>query len=437
MYLIELKEKVRKIPESPGIYLMKNYLGEIIYVGKAKNLRVRLSWYFRNDCNHSLKTLKMIEQIHDFCYILTNSEQKALLLECEFIKKYSPKYNILLKDDRGFNYLKVTYSDFGWPKIEYVSRKDDNFGKYFGPFIGFNVIKIFYKVCFIFKISTCKRKFYDINEIESCSSLIKNQKPCLNFYIKRCSAPCAGKILKEEYLERFKNVLDFFENGSTKVIEKLTNNMLEASNSNNFEKAAATRDIINNILKINDNKNINIEKRENDYLKISNYFSNILKTKKEIKYIESYDISHLQGRENVGAMVVFEKGEMLKSNYRKFKISFNLNDDYNSIKEICRRRFDRITSTDKAFSRIPDLILVDGGPSQVRAAYEIIDGLNLEIPILGMVKNAQHKTCALADKQHKIDPDDCSLDFVKKIQDETHRFTINYHRKLRDKKFLC
>ncbi|MDR2074555.1 MAG: excinuclease ABC subunit UvrC [Oscillospiraceae bacterium] len=241
----KFKLEVEKAPAKPGVYLMKDSSGKIIYIGKAKVLRARLRQYLR--ISDSLKTQKMMSMVNSFDFIITDSEYEALVLECNLIKIYSPKYNILLKDSKGYHYIKITYD--GWPRMDFVSKKDDDSAKYLGPYTNFNIREIFYKICSIFRISVCNRK-----KFESDSKIY--QRPCLNFYINKCSAPCSGAITKEDYEKNFENALDFLKNGNFKLIKKLRSEMIAFANILEFEKAAKIRDNIRALSRLEEKQNI-------------------------------------------------------------------------------------------------------------------------------------------------------------------------------------
>lgn len=541
---LTLKESAKKLPFRSGVYLMKNENDEIIYIGKAKNLKNRVLSYFMSDLNHSEKVKKMVKNVHHFDYIVTDSEFEALILECSLIKKYQPKYNILLKDDKGYSYIKITKEK--WPRIFYVKQKDNDSSLYIGPYANsFSVKKTVEEVIKIFKIPTCTRDFDK-----------PYKRPCLNYYINRCSAPCIGKIDNYYYNLVIDDVIKFLKKGSSEIIKYFTEKMKKASENMNFEQAAEYRDKIKAIQNVNskqkvvaykvdeqdviasacdgkhmvfeifrfsggdlyENQNFLVEiqddeistrtefiksyyeikekvpkcivldgKTENPEL-IKKYLSqkagksvNILipekgdqfqlvnmcknnayeyllrskqyKTRQEdvledIKnilslssipeYIEAYDISNLKNSNNVGAMVVFKDARPLKRAYRKFKIqSVYGQDDYGSMREVLTRRFREYYNNedDSAFSKLPDLIFIDGGKNHAAVAKEIIKNFNLNIPVFGMVKDGKHRTRAITTENAEIEIKNNSrlFGFVTKVQDEVHRFTISYHRKLRRK----
>lgn len=537
-----LKQKVAHLPEYPGVYIMKNENLDIIYVGKAKNLKNRVSQYFT--ANQTKKVESMVANIKNFDYIITDSEYEALVLECNLIKRNLPKYNILLKDDKGYSYIKI--SNEKWPKITVVNKKINDKCKYIGPFMSFQKLNAtLNEVIKIFKLPTCRRNFD------------KKSRPCLNYYINQCTAPCGGYISLKHYLEDIKEAVLFLKNGSKNEVKRLKKDMLTASDNLEFEKAAKIRDRIklidsinskqkvildenitcDFIAFINDNKllSMNILKfdkgdlydsenfiinfndydnmyetkseviksyyimhdRDVDKIFIDSEISNLediqkwlsekfnkkvkiefklskeklsimkmcrnnaldslmrknsgngnrlnvlieLKNKLSLKnipeYIEAYDISNIQGKQNVGGMVVFENGEPSRKLYKKFTIkTVSKQNDYASMLEIIKRRFDRYLScdTDSGFARKPDLILIDGGIEHTKVIRDYMKNINLEdIPVFGMVKDSRHRTKAITDCEKEISIKSMRnlFMFITKIQDEVHRFTISYHRKKR------
>ncbi len=239
--LERLRKKAMKLPLSPGVYIMKNKNKKIIYIGKAKKLKNRVSQYFGSQSKHSVKVLKMVENVDDFDYIMTDSEFEALVLECSLIKQNMPKYNILLKDDKGYSFIKINSEP--WGNVSAVFRKDDDGAEYLGPYMGnYSVTNVVGQAREVFLLPSCNKAFpRDIR---------KNSRPCLNFFIKKCSAPCAGKISLEQYTENLNGAIEFVKSSSTQMIKKLNEQMLAASENLEFEKAARLRDRIRAIERI-------------------------------------------------------------------------------------------------------------------------------------------------------------------------------------------
>lgn len=244
--LSSLRKKAMNLPLTPGVYIMKNKSGKIIYIGKAKALKNRVSQYFGSQKNHSIKVRKMVENVDDFDYILCDSEFEALVLECSLIKQNMPKYNILLKDSKGYSFIKITKNPYG--NISACFRKDDESADYLGPYTGnFSVTSAVDEAKEIFKLPTCNKVFpRDIGK----------SRPCLNYFISRCSAPCARKISQKEYEENLFEAVEFIKGGTAKTIKRLTDEMYKASEELDFEKAAALRDKIKAIEKISQKQKV-------------------------------------------------------------------------------------------------------------------------------------------------------------------------------------
>lgn len=556
---------LKNLPDKPGVYLMKNSLGEVIYVGKAKILKNRVKSYFQNSKNHSEKVRVMVKNIAEFEYIVTDSEMEALILECNLIKKYSPKYNILLKDDKFYPFIKITIKD-DFPRV-FVTRNFAKDGsKYFGPYTNgtavYETINLIYK---IFPLRTCKLAIKEGGE---------KVRPCLNYHIKKCFGPCGGHISKEEYGKMISEIIDILSGKETYVTKMLKTEMENAAENLEFEKAASLRDKILSIEAIvekqkifkpmeGDEDFINIEQDEKDsciqvffsrdgkilgrehfifentaneniaeilekfivsfyggtakvpkmiyvpeinevelmeeYLTIKRGSKVWIKVsqkgqKKEMlemvknnakitlekfkdKYlkdkeinrislqelqdllgleewparVEAYDISNIQGVDSVGTMIVFEEGRAKNSDYRRFKIkTVKGANDYDSMREILTRRFNHGLEEVKAiqernlkfsagkFSNFPDLIMMDGGKGQVNVALEVLESLNIKIPVCGLVKDDKHQTRGIVynNKELIINRSSNLMQLIRRIQDEVHRFAITYHRSLRDKRTL-
>lgn len=551
--MFDIKEELKKIPTLPGVYLMKNEKDQIIYVGKAINLRNRVKQYFQSSRNHSIKTLKLVEQITSFEYIVTATEVEALVLECNLIKKYNPKYNIRLKDDKHYPYIKVTTNDH-FPRVMVVRHMKKDGAKYFGPYTDgqamWELVEIIKKT---WQLRTCSRQLpRDIGK----------ERACLNFHIGQCSGPCIAKISQQDYKKIVEEVLDFLSGKYKETIKQLEGQMQEAAETLQFEKAALLRDQIGAIKRIEHKqavisqgmedqdiiafgrsevdtlmqiyfvrqgklvgrehflikdtkdhtieslfrdfilqfyaeatvipKEIIVEKvpdeyevleqyltskkgskvklllpqkghkyqllelaSKNAYLTLSQFgdqlrqqseklqkamkeLQDVLGLTKAIKRIEAYDISNTQGVQSVGAMIVFEEGKPKPSDYRKFKIkSVEGPNDYGSIEEVLDRRLQRLVEQEKedSFSRIPDVILMDGGKGQVNVAEKVLQRYGVEVVVCGMVKDDKHRTRGLIYKNQEIDLKQSkeALKLITRIQDEVHRFAIEYHKKLRSK----
>ena len=557
--MFDLEEELKNLPEQPGVYIMHDSEDTVIYVGKAKILKNRVRQYFRGVDRHPPKVRAMVSRISYFEYIVTGSELEALVLECNLIKKYRPKYNILLKDDKGYPYIKVNMQK-DYPDIEIVRVLKDDGARYFGPYIGKGTVKNNLEVIQkIFKPPLCGKRFpQDIGK----------GRPCLNYHIENCFAPCTGSVSQEDFKKVYQDICDFLSGGHGDLIRSMTARMMEYSENTEYEKAATLRDKIKAIKALDEKQRIinsdaqndldmisvkvydkiafteaffvrngklmgkesyklddaeeeseallsfvkqfysraiyvpglillsvNIEEQEliEDWLSgikgrrvrltvpmrgekadlmrlvqknveqsITNYramkereeqrFNNgeqlaeLLGLVKPVTRIEAYDISNISGTSNVAGMVVFQNGKPYKAGYRKFKIkSFEGADDYSAMREVIYRRFrnaleeEELISTgelkpeEAKFLPFPDVIFVDGGMGQINAAKSMLEEIEVDIPVYGMVKNDKHKTRGLLsdDGEAEITMTSGLFNFITRIQDEVHRYAITYHRTLR------
>lgn len=540
-----LREKANKLPLTPGVYQMKDTGGKIIYIGKAKALKNRVSSYFRAVESHNAKTYRLVQNIHDFDFIVTQTELDALVLEASLIKLYSPKYNILLKDDKGYNYIKVSGGEY--PRLTYALQTDDINAEYIGPYTsGYTVKQAVDEANKLFMLPTCTKKF---------PRDFKKERPCLNFHIGRCMGVCQGRITPEEYSESVNQAISYIKNGSKQSIERLTREMEEYAEKLEFEKAAKIRDRISAIQKAEMTQHIysskttdydivaaavNMDKcsvavvkyrggrlidkenffigEENDssqtredflvefysdktempkeiYLDceienkelLESYFSdkfnhkvtitvpkrgegltqvtlaksnaeeylslrvgrtakeiaaledlkNILGLSKTPEIIESYDISNMGEETRVAGMVVFKNGRPFKQGYKKFNIKYVQGiDDYACMQEVVERRIRRYLDGDEGFSPLPDLILLDGGKGHVAAVKEVLDRLGVTVSLYGLVKDEKHRTRAIAQQggEIQVNGNKSVFNLITNIQDEVHRFSINFQRKQHKKK---
>ena len=545
-----LRSKSMSLPLRPGVYLMKDKQGTIIYVGKAKALKNRVSSYFGSHYNHTKKVIRMVENVEDFDYIVTDSEFEALVLECSLIKQYSPKYNILLKDDKGYHYVRITKEL--WPRIDAVMQLNDDGSEYIGPYTSsFAVRQTVEQVKKIFKLPQCGKTF----------PVPHKQRPCLNFHISQCAAPCAGKISHRDYVDSVNQAIEFLKGGSEALVKSMQEEMEAAAENLEFEKAAALRDKINAVTKFGEKqKVVSADVAEQDVFALSQtadkaclavlrffagrlcdtehflienpedpaqaryellmrYYSmreripprilidslpadcdllsewlsgklgkklsfavpqrggqlkllemcrsnaaeklalsigrrgadtqaldelaRLLGLEKAPEYIESYDISHTAGTENVAGMVVFKNAHPYKAAYKRFKIKgFDGQDDCASMAEVLERRFRHYLEEnakpegekrDEGFARLPDLILLDGAQMQVNAVKAVLLQLGVDVPVFGMVKDSSHRTRAITGDggEISINSKRSAFTLVSTIQEEVHRFAIEYHRKRR------
>lgn len=541
--MFDIEKELKKLPDKPGVYIMHDKNDKIIYVGKAINLKRRVTSYFRKT-NKTKRIQNMVALIDHFEYIVVENEAEALILECNLIKKNMPKFNVLLKDDKTYPYIKINVKD-DYPGV-YITRRAINDGsKYFGPYANSGSAKEM--------VDFIKEKF----KIRQCKSFKYKDRPCLNYHIKKCFAPCMGYISKEEYRKQIDEIIDLLEGKTDKIIKDLKFQMEEASNKMNYEQAAYLRDkiiAIENVSKrqkvsnigendidviglarndfevcieiffVRKNKMIGrahyffkglqdeekseiissfikqfyigktdlpnkimikediedkdllemlltgqaerkveiktpqkgeklrlVEMAENNaYVTLSNKEKdkyNVLTELKEVlnlsdypRKIECYDISNISGNFIVAGMCVMENGVIKKNLSRRFKIKSVVNnqDDPKCMNEVIYRRLKHsIDTEDSGFGRLPDVILVDGGITQIRAAKQAMSDLNLNIPIFGMVKNDKHQTRALMDEnRQELKISQSLLGAITMFQDSVHDTAIGYHRKLRDEAMI-
>ena len=542
----ELKEKARSLPYAPGVYIMRDKTDKVIYVGKAKKLKNRVSQYFQDTASHSPKTRIMVSKIHHFDVIVAASEFEALVLECSLIKRYLPKYNILLKDDKGYPYLRLNMKDI-YPRLELVSKLADDGADYYGPYGGRSVTHdVMEAIRLTMKLPSCSRQFpRDIGK----------ERPCLNYHMNQCAGWCQNHKTCTEYRETILQARELLRGNYKAVADQIKEAMLAAADNLEFELAASLRDRLNAVENLGQkqlvtagtladtdvvgygeteakacfavlhfsggnllDKDYEIFSKPDDKaeavssllkqyylsrglapkrvllpfeLEDSELFSQLLEqqlgrkpkihipqrgdnvrlvelacknayeeaervTGKEervnatlsllgkmlgletLNRIESFDISNISGTDIVASMVVFQNGSPKKSDYKRFKLEGQSNqDDYASMHQIIQRRFSHYKAGDKGFSEAPDLLLIDGGINHANVALRALQELNLHFPVFGMVKDDRHRTRALVTpegKEIQIDHTPAIFSLIGNIQEETHRFAITYHRQLRSKR---
>ncbi len=567
----EISEQIQKLlehlPKSPGVYLMKNARDQIIYVGKAINLRSRVRQYFQSPRNQPPKVQAMVPNIHHFEYIVTDSEIEALILENNLIKENKPKYNVLLRDDKTYPYIKVTVQE-EFPRLLKTRKIRKDGAKYFGPYTNIwalnetlNILRSLYP------IRQCNK---DINKL-----IERKVRPCLNYHIKKCIGPCTGRVNKEAYREMIQGILLFLEGREDELIKRIEGQMHRAAEAMDFEKAAKYRDQAEALKEIlqrqkvvstkeydqdviamakRDNKSSvqvffirkgklvqrenfilenDAEEKEEEILSsfIKQFYSGMNFIPKEVlleqdfeereiieswlssrknekvllqvpkigekkklltmvkenaklfldqkvevekkqeekvekvlsglqqsldlgevpRRIEAYDISHIQGVESVGSMVVFTDTKPDRKEYRRFKIQkVKGPDDYKSMEEVLERRFRRGLKEIKdlqnledfsevetlgKFATFPELILIDGGKGQVGIVEGVLKRLGVSIPVCGMVKDDKHRTRGLIyqGKEIPLKKGSPLMHFISQVQEEVHRFAITHHRSLMKK----
>ncbi len=553
----KLEEKIRMLPDSPGCYQMKDKEGTIIYVGKAVNLKNRVRSYFR-DTVHTPKVAAMISRIDDFEILLCETNLEALILECNLIKLHKPYYNILLKDDKHYPYLKVNLKE-PFPRLEITRRQEKDGARYFGPYIGASAVKqVIEAVRGVFPLRTCRQAL----------PAKSPKRPCVNYDIRKCMAPCAGKCTEEEYRGMMEGVLHFLEGNYQPVVEQLTREMREAAGAMRFERAAQLRDKIRDVQGLmerqialrtdgseqdlialaqdgldamiqilyvrggrmiggdhfllpreggedpgeviagfltqyyeenaliprnilcqtlpaeqteqleswlREKKNAAVtlkvpqrgEKHELVLLAVKNAedalkkrnarrtiqeertvgaaenLGKILGMSTFPRRIEGYDISNTQGQLSVASMVVFLDGAPARKEYRRFRIkTVEGANDFASMKEVLGRRYahaireQQEETSERKFSDLPDLILVDGGPQQLRFAMEALQELGVELPAMfGLAEKEEEIWLPGAEEPIRLDRHTPELQLVQRVRNEAHRFGIIHHRTLRAKAF--
>ena len=533
-----IEDELKKLPGQPGVYIMHDKKDEIIYVGKAISLKNRVRQYFQSSKDKSPKIKQMVSKIERFEYIVTDSELEALVLENNLIKENRPRYNTMLRDDKTYPYIKLTVKE-EYPRLQMVRQIKKDKNRYFGPFSSGNAVRDTINLLNrVYKLRTCSRNL---------PKDIGAERPCLDYFIHQCDAPCQNYISKEDYNKNVVEALKFLSGDFDPIINKIREEMERLSSELKFEDAAKQRDLLNSVLHITQKQKITSDDRdavvqvffiregkmvgrEHHYIQVAmddekvdilesfikqfyagtpfvpsqimsqyelkdnNLITEWLSSKrgskvsiivpkkgskeklvelakknaeivltkdreklqrqearsvgavKEIEELlslsglsrmEAYDISNISGVQSVGSMVVYENGIPKKSDYRKFKIKTVIGpNDYASMKEVLTRRFENgIDKNDTGFNKLPDIILMDGGRGQVNICLQVLEEFGLNIPVCGMVKDDNHRTRGLYYNNVEIPIDTHSQGFllITRIQDEAHRFAIEYHRSLRSK----
>lgn len=405
-----LKETIKSLPCSCGIYLMKDRNGKVVYIGKAISLKKRVSSYFIKREAPS-KQDALIQLVRDIDYIPTVSETEALLLEADLIKRFKPKYNVSLRDDKTFPFIKITQEIFS--AISICRPKNKEKALCFGPYTDSQAIReLIKKIRKIFPFRSCRRM---------------PKKACLNFHIGLCPAPCIGKIDKKDYAQNIRNISLILKGKSESLFKTLQEEINIEVKKRNFEEAARIRD---QMLALG---SIYLVGHSDNFLHEAEQLAKIISLKKLPFRIEAFDVSNIFGKEAVGSMVSFWQGSPDKNNYRRFRIkdSEGQINDYKMLAEITRRRYLRLKNERLIF---PDLVIVDGGKGQVNAVKNELDKLNLDLPLVGIAKS-EEKIISLTRKNPIVLPlNSPALRLVMRIRDEAHRFAVSYHHILRRKK---
>ena len=405
-----LKNKIASVPDAAGVYIFKDSRGEILYVGKAKSLRKRLSNYLGRDL--SSKTIALMSNASDVEYRLTPTESLALLLEASLIYQHKPRYNVSLRDDKSFPLVKITNEDF--PAICITRKRKLDAARYFGPYTNAGLLREALKII---------RRYFSYR---SCKQLPR--EACIYYRIGLSPGPCIGKINKKEYAKNIENIALILEGKTEALIRKLSQEMNLKSKEQKFEEAAKIRDKIKALSAISQSPSSSIVVNEIEDLK------NLLKLNKLPLRIEAFDISNIFGREATGSLVSFYKGFADKDNYRRFRIkTVDRIDDYKCLREVIHRRYLRLIEEKLP---LPDLILIDGGRSHLSVADKEIKKLGLNIPLVSIAKDKENIYTENKSKPIRLDLDTPALNLIRRVRDEAHRFAVSYHHVLRRKRIL-
>lgn len=424
------QEKVRNFPTTPGVYLMKDAQGRVIYVGKAVNLRSRAGSYFTKAAEIELRTAKLIPEIADIDYIDADSEVDALLVEARLIKDIQPRFNAQLKDDKTFPYLQITTRE-DFPRVEFTRQPETSGVKLYGPFTNAGQLRGTIAVLQrIFRFRTCT---LDIAENDERWRWFR---PCLLASINQCTAPCNMRISKEDYREDIRRLRVFLDGGKASLMKELQSAMLLASKELKFEKAARIRDEIASLNSLSERGDLESHAQPEvfyiDPQKGLAGLKKVLKLAELPRRIEGVDIAHLQGSDTVASLVQFIDGLPFKPGYKRYKIqSVEGVDDFASMREVITRRFRRLSQEGESF---PDLLLIDGGKGQLSAVMETFAVLNITPPItISLAKREEEIFVPGESEPLRLSRHAFSLRLLQYVRDEAHRFAQHYHHMRRQK----
>jgi len=414
---VDIKEKLKCLPDAPGVYIMKDGSGQIIYIGKAISLKKRVQSYFTSSKNTPYKQGLLASQIRDIEFIPTHSEAEALLLEAGLIKKHQPRYNVELKDGKSYPLVKITDEDFPCVSVcrpaclQSGRPKRKQQAAFFGPYTNAGLLREALKII---------RKGLSFR---TCKNLPK--KSCLDFHLKLCPAPCIGKISKKDYQKTIASLKLILDGRQEELYDRLKEAMRRAATKNDFEEAARLRDQLQSVASLYSAGRIRNYLQEAQQLKEALHLSVIPER------IEAFDISHISSAGAVGSLVYFYKGKPDKNHYRRFRIKESKgNNDCQMLSEVSRRRYFRLKEEG---SLLPDLILVDGGKGQVGAIKKELDKLGLNIPLAGLAKEKEEIFLPQKKNPVILAVDSPALQLLQRLRDEAHRFAQSYHYILRRK----
>ena len=439
-----IRQKLRTLPHKPGIYLMRDRFGTVIYVGKARDLRKRVSQYFQPSrrLGWDLKFKALTDAIHDFDFHVVRSEPEALLLEGKLIKEFHPRYNVSFRDDKRFLLLKVNLHD-PIPRFTLTRLKQDDGARYFGPFPNSGALR---------STLALVRRQYHLRGCRPLTPAERDYKHCLYAHLKYCTAPCIGNVRREEYLDQVKAACDFLEGQCAEMQEQLDAEMKKAAAAQEYERAAQLRDLLADLR--------STTKKVSRFERVPYSLPSAIDPDKDLtelaqalslpappQRIEGFDISNISGTFKVASLVSFRNGRPDRANYRRFKIrTVEGQDDFASVAEVVRRRYTRVLNESQAqspkpqpdaasrtpHSALPNLILIDGGKGQLGAACAELEKLGLgHIPAIGLAKEFE-EICRPGEKEPlRLSHESGALKLLQRVRDESHRFANTYNAQLR------
>jgi len=424
-------EKVRTFPTGPGVYLMKNDEGRVVYIGKAKRLRSRAGSYFLKDAANDPRIKDWIGLVRDIDFIETEDPIAAMLVEARMIKDLRPQFNKSLKDDKTFPYLQIRVRE-EFPRVEITRTPRRRGVRLYGPFTHTTSLRVAVNVLQrIFQFRTCTL------DIKSDDKRWKWFRPCLLHSIRRCTAPCNLRVSRDEYRRQVKKLIFVLEGKKSKLIRRMEREMLAASTDFNFEKARRLRDEIDALrnldLRGDADKDVQPEVFPIDPRKGLKGLQQVLGLEKTPRTIEGMDIAHISGTDTVASLVSFLDGLPFKPGYRRFKVkSVEGVDDFASMREVVSRRFRRLRDEDEVF---PDVLLIDGGKGQLNAAMSAFKALGIDPPcVISLAKQEEEIFRPGESESIKLSRRSAALRLLQYVRDESHRFAQHYHHMLRRKR---
>jgi excinuclease ABC subunit C len=427
------KEKVSQFPTTPGIYLMKDAQGRVIYIGKAVNLRSRAASYFLEAAKYDFRTANLVPEIFDVDYITTETEVDALLLEARLVKDTQPRFNTELKDDKSFPYLQITTRE-QFPRVEFTRKPLSRGVKLYGPFTSAKKLRATINVLQkVFRFRTCSLA------IKEDDPKWKWFRPCLLASINQCTAPCNLRISRDDYRRDIKRLMMFLDGNKKRLLKDLREEMVETAKSLRFERAAKIRDQIHALenfkLRGDWAKDAQPKVFPINPIKGVRGLQKVFNLDKPPRRIEGVDIAHLQGGETVASLVQFIDGLPFKQGYRRYKIrTVEGNNDFASMSEVISRRFSKLDADGAAY---PDILLIDGGKGQLSAVMSIFETLQIPAPFtISLAKREEEVFLPGESESRKLGYHSFSLRLLQYVRDEAHRFAQSYHHLLRKKSTL-